>query len=297
MDQMFSHAAADLVRGSVDMHVHSAPDNLPRKVDDFELADEVIRAAMRGAVIKDHLGSSAARAILANKRAGRETLFGSITLNLYAGGLNPFAVEAAARLGAKLVWMPTIHARNHIETYRDPALRLSPSPVAWNPARRGLCLLAEDGSLRPEVHDILDLVLAHDLCLATGHVSNDEALALCREARRRGARKLIFTHADFFTSRLPLAEQKELADLGVFIEKTLIDVDWGCLPLAAMLDGIRKVGVEQCVLATDYGQLDNPFSPVQGMLRLADALLEAGFSEREIRRMLADTPRALLNLE
>ena len=41
-------------------------------------------------------------------------ILGSVTLNDAVGGLNPFAVEAALDLGARVIWMPTISAQNHI---------------------------------------------------------------------------------------------------------------------------------------------------------------------------------------
>src|SRR5207249_11562449 len=39
----------------------------------------------------------------------------SIALNSQVGGLNPSAVDLALKMGAKVVWFPTISARRHIE--------------------------------------------------------------------------------------------------------------------------------------------------------------------------------------
>jgi len=38
----------DLIKGAYDLHVHSGPDMLPRKVDDPELADRFIKSWSEG---------------------------------------------------------------------------------------------------------------------------------------------------------------------------------------------------------------------------------------------------------
>lgn len=42
-------------------------------------------------------------------------MFGGITLNRQVGGINPYAVESALKLGGKVVWLPTQSARNTFE--------------------------------------------------------------------------------------------------------------------------------------------------------------------------------------
>lgn len=46
-----------------------------------------------------------------NYKDGTQTL----TLNSCIGGINSVAVENALKLGAKVVWLPTASARNHLE--------------------------------------------------------------------------------------------------------------------------------------------------------------------------------------
>ena len=51
------------------------------------------------------------------------TMFVSVTLNKVIGGINPLAVETALKLGAKVVWLPTQSAKNHLhKTGKDPSI-------------------------------------------------------------------------------------------------------------------------------------------------------------------------------
>ena len=57
-------------------------------------------------------------------------------------------------------------------------------------------------------------------------------------------------------------------------------------------DAIRATGPEHNVLSTDLGQVQNP--PVEdGLALMADRLLEAGFSEDDVRTMAVTNTRLL----
>ena len=45
-------------------------------------------------------------------------IFGSIALNNSVGGVNPYVVEAAINFGVKIVWLPTVSARQHMEFHK-----------------------------------------------------------------------------------------------------------------------------------------------------------------------------------
>ena len=109
------------MKGVIDMHVHTNPDLRLRAYDDFELCDAAVRVGARAIVIKTHMGDTSCRAALVNHYnrivhgENDFTMFGSITLNRCVGGINPAAVENALKMGAKVVWLPTSSARNHLE--------------------------------------------------------------------------------------------------------------------------------------------------------------------------------------
>jgi predicted metal-dependent TIM-barrel fold hydrolase len=68
----------------------------------------------------------------------------------------------------------------------------------------------------------------------------------------------------------------------------------GKAPWAEVIDSIRKVGPERCLLSTDLGQTINP--PVaDGFAMFAQTLLDAGFSAAEIHRMVATNAEALID--
>ena len=102
------------------------------------------------------------------------TVSGGVALSQAVGGLNPSAVEAAAELDARVVWMSTV----------DTGLRARRR--GRNP---GLSLLDGARGLRTEVLEILDVIARRDMLLVSGGVSAEETLALFGEARSRGVER------------------------------------------------------------------------------------------------------------
>ena len=172
-----------IVEGLVDFHIHSAPSIVPRHSADPETLDVARSLGVRTFVLKAHEGSSADRAQL----LGPEVV-GGVVLNSTVGGANPDAVEVAAQLGARVVWLPTISSPAHKAANERPELQ----------AHAGITFRAvpvvEDGALRPEWHDVLDVVARHGMVLCSGHVTIDEAIVVLTEARRRGVDRLVVNH-------------------------------------------------------------------------------------------------------
>lgn len=278
--------ARALLCGSCDLHVHTAPSHFERGLDDFELAKAMDQYGMAGAVIKVHYGATAARALLVNRHAQtRSKVYGSVTLDWAVGGLNPYAVQSELLLGAKIVWLPTFHAGNHLEKTRGRG-----QPVE----APGIRLTGDDGRLLPAVHDILDLVAAHGAVLATGHGTPAEAFAVCSEATRRGI-AAVLTHPDNRREDVPPEMQEALANMGVFIDRSWLSIVKGELSCARMAERIRRVSPARCVMSTDLGQAAIQ-SPPDGLLSFAQAMLDEGLSKSDVQLMMQDNPRALLRL-
>ena len=104
-----------LIRGAYDMHVHSAPDVLPRRFDDLVMAQHALDAGMAGFVIKNHYAPTAGRAADIRAAVPGVNAYGGLVLNNSVGGLNPIAVDIAGRMGNKVVWMPTVDAANELD--------------------------------------------------------------------------------------------------------------------------------------------------------------------------------------
>jgi hypothetical protein len=295
-----SHAAWAAIRGAIDLHVHVGPDVIPRRVDDIDLAREFQRHRLDGFVIKSHYIPTAVQAATVNRVVPDVRVAGAITLNHSVGGLNPAALEVAARLGARVVWMPTVDAANEWSGRRPD----SPAP-AWGAfherlmARPGypapISLLDGEGRLTDEVEQCLEVVAAYDMVLATGHVGRDEIFALARRAREVQVTSVLVTHAEFPSVNLSPDDQVELVRLGALVEHCYTTAFTGKTTWDAVFENLRATGPEGAVVSTDLGQAANP--PVaDGLADFADRLLAAGFTHDDVRTMAVVNPARLLGV-
>src|SRR5581483_2162250 len=92
-----SDRARELLRGAYDTHMHISPDVVERKIDDITLARKFAELGMAGFVLKSHYGSTAERAAVVRAAVPGVKVLGAIALNRAVGGINPLAVEIAAR--------------------------------------------------------------------------------------------------------------------------------------------------------------------------------------------------------
>ncbi len=284
--------ADKLFAGSIDMHLHPGPDESKCRVDALEAARQAHQAGMRAIVIKNHFYSTIPVATLVNQLVPDFKVFGSICLDYEIGGLNPLALENAAKMGARVVWMPTFSSANSRSVMRALGLHLE---------GEGFSILDRKGQLVPEIDPILNLVKTYDMVLASGHISPAETFALEKEARKKGINKFVITHPldhEFVAQALSEQELKQLAQNGAFIECTFITFmpsEFRHDP-AHLLSTIRAVGAEHCILGTDLGQAHNPL-PVEGMRMFIVTLLKAGVKEDEITLMAKINPAKLLGLD
>jgi Family of unknown function (DUF6282) len=293
----FSAESLELMKGAIEIHVHPGPSLFPRSVNDRELAEQARNRGMRAVVLKAHEESTVSRAKIANDGVEGISIFGSIVLNMYVGGLNPYAADIAIRQGAKIVWMPTVSAKQHIEFFGGTEYKLQKSSVELLP-QEGISIFDEQGLMKDSVYEIVDVVAKSGVILGSGHLSPQETYALADLALQRGVEHFLVTHPDFTPNQIPVSQQIELARKGAFIEKSMLTLvpGWATTTRSALAESIRQIGVDQCVLQTDFGQAVNP-SPVQGMQNFLDILLQEGFSADEIRQMSSITPARLLRLD
>lgn len=287
-----SSAAEDWVAGAIDLHVHAAPSIFPRSLDDRELVERAGMAGMAGMVLKAHEGSTVERARLVS---GEVEVVGGVVLNRFVGGINPEAVEAALAMGARMVWMPTVHAANHVARYGDSGFP-GHRPAVPERGRPPLSVLDDRGGIREEVRAVLDLLADHpQAVLCNGHLGERETALLFGEARRRGAGRLLLAHPELAVSESPVAFQEEMAGLGAYVERTYLPhlPGWGEVPIERTAARIRAVGVARSILASELGQRDTP-PPVEGLAAFCRALWEAGLEEAEIRTMTVRNPFELL---
>ena len=288
------------IQGAYDLQVHVAPDVIERRIDDVGLAQEFLARNLKGFVLKSHYFPTAERAKVVCRSVPGIEAYGALTLNHSIGGLNPVAVELAGRSGAKIVWMPTVDAANETAGRVDgPSTKLpfwakiQRELAATGIAPPPLTVLDENGKVSEVTRRCLELIARHNMILATGHLGRHEIFPLVRTARQMNLQRVLVTHAEFPSQNFSADEQLELADAGAFIEHCFTTMHTGKAPWDAVLNSIRKVGPERCVISTDLGQTINP--PVaEGFAMFAQTLLEADFSTEQIRRMAVTNPGALI---
>ena len=279
------------LRGLIDLHIHTAPDVRPRSLDDIEAARQAAAAGMKAIVLKSHVTLTADRAAIAQRVVGGtgqspvgiSLVLGGVALNRTVGGLNPAAVDAALRVGARLIWLPT-----------SSAVTTSPS---WE-GQPGLSVVDDLGRPLLVLEEICRLVRQADAVLATGHVPPVEIAAVVHVARASGLERVLITHADSPINAVPLDQQRELARAGAVLERTYLSArrEHGAARLDEVAAHIRATGIEANALATDFGQAENP-PPVEGLRAFLDALAARGFSGDDLARLAGANAARLLGIE
>lgn len=285
----------EVLEGAIDLHFHAAPDLHDRLLDEIEVAQEARQAGMRALLYKDHYGSNASRMYHVRKAVPGIHAFGGVVLNPSVGGLNPGAVEAAIAFGGKEVWMPSLFSNAHISHFKGTYAAL-PGRVKF-PAQ-GISLLDGEGKLLPAVKEILDMVAQADIILGTSHCAAEESRILIEEAFRRGVKKVLITHPHNEVPDLSLDVQLEFVRKGAYLEHCFAATTpvFFNARIQDMVEAIRKAGPEQCVIASDLGQVCNP-SPVEGLRMFILGLMSLGITREEIDIMVRKNPAKLLGLD
>ena len=295
-----SDRAWKTLEGAYDLQIHVGPDVIARRIDDLDCAREFVARGMKGFVLKSHYIQTGERAQVVTKAVPGSRVFGAVTLNHSVGGLNPVAVELAGRTGCKIVWMPTVDARNETAGRLDGGAEKLPfwAKIQRELAAEGispppLSVIDEAGELTEPARRCLERIARHNMILATGHLGRKEIFALVRAAKPMGVRKVVVTHAEFPSQNLTGGEQRELADLGAIIEHCFTTTYTAKATWESAFANIREAGVSRAVISTDLGQTINP--PVaEGFAMFAQRLLDGGFTADEVRTMAVTNPTRLI---
>ncbi|MEJ2738640.1 MAG: DUF6282 family protein [Dehalococcoidia bacterium] len=284
----------ELLKGSIDMHVHFAPDALMEfRMDALETARYAGQMGIRAIVLKAHSCPTAPLAYTIGKLVPEVKVFGSICLDYEVGGLNAHALLAMAKLGNKVVWMPT-----HSSSNCNARMSMLPGVTIDS---GGFSILDSNNKLVPEVNDILTVIKDFDMVLATGHISPAETFALVEAALAKGISKIVITHpliVEISEENFTLEELCKLGQMGACIEHTYA----GYLPNELrqdpqkLIEAIKAIGAEHCIIGTDLGQNANP-PAAEGMRMFIALLLQYGITGHEIELMAKLNPAKLLDLD
>jgi hypothetical protein len=274
---------AGLLRGAIDIHVHSDPDNVPRSIDGLDAAVQARDRGMRGIVLKNHYDPTAGLAFLARKQTPGLEVFGGVDLNLTVGGMNAAAVDHLTQVAGgwgRIVWMSTFDAENQ---------------VRYSKESRPFVSVARNGVLLPETKSVIAAIARHNLVLATGHTSAGEALLMLQEGRRQGVRHMVVTHAMNAPIEMSLDGMRAAVKEGAFIE--FVGGSLTEAAAAARLDryaaAMREIGPESCIASSDLGQKNNPV-PTLGFAAFVRELRKRGLTPKDTDRMTKENPARYL---
>ena len=178
--------------GTIDIHVHAGPSVANRRVDTGDMMLDAIRSGYDAFITKDHYFPSMMGTDMITKflGEGKCKAYGCIVLNNSVGGINIHAVDAACAMGAKIVFMPTVSALNHINHHKKKAfvgagkMKIPEKPIYY---------LDENGELKPEVVEVIEYLAQYhpEVTLATGHGSVEESNKLIDKAVEVGLKKIL----------------------------------------------------------------------------------------------------------
>ena len=200
--------------------------------------------------------------------------------------IDPKAVDVALKLGAKVVWLPTQSARNHmVKNNLDPA---------------GCVDVVRDGKVVPELNDVFGLIRDHNAVLGTAHVSPEEAFIVVEAARNAGVKNIVVTHPEWWIVDMSVEDQVRIVkDYDVILERCYAQNMGGGKyksNLPSNVEIIKEVGYQNVMVDTDGGQTENPHWEL-AMEEYMQYLVDHGIPEEHVYHMTRTIPSRLLGLE
>lgn len=287
-----------LLEGAVDLHCHSGPSPMPRRITHAEAAAQADQVGMRAIVAKCHYHSTVFDLLAMEPQlAGLKTqVYGGVALNSQVGGINPHVVDLTLRMGGRVIWFPTISATAHLcHAAHDPAVQAHFQPKGLMQSEE-VDIFGPDGDLLPEVHTVIGMAKEAGAMISAGHLAPDRIMALLTAVHAAGHDRVLVSHPNFVikAEREQVARYAELGatiehELGMYDNDRIFDVQ-------TLLDWIELIGPERTSIASDLGQVGNPL-PVEAYRRVLTRLLDGGVSEKDITTMIATNPARLIGLD
>jgi hypothetical protein len=286
-----------LLREAIDLHCHSGPAAMPRILDHHEALVEAADAGFRAVLYKDHFYLGVPHCEILTKLVPTKVkLFSGIALNNANGGINPHAVDHAAKIGGKIVWLPTLSARNHLEQEEGQG-KVFPKTAKKMLAEKPLSGVDANGHVTDEVKAVLDIVAEADIILAGGHLPAHELIKIFDEGRARGVKKMLVNHPTFIVGCTD-DDMRAMVELGAYMEHSIamfIEGSGKLFGAEELAHYIKVAGVDRTVLSSDLGMRGGP-RPVEGFRQMVSLLLDLQVSAADIRTMIGDNAASLLNL-
>ena len=280
----------DIIKQSIDIHVHIGPEIIPRK---FTVSDLIKseKGKIRGMVLKNHFYPTSP--FIAEISDSEDLiLFGGIVLNNSVGGLNPEAIYSSSLIIDKpiMVWFPTINAANFLN---KSEFEIAPELVNKKEFKARKAKDVKPVKLDKKIIAVLKTIKTTNSILATGHISWAESVALIDLALKIGIKKIVITHPIYQRIDMPIKVQKDLAKKGCFIEQSYSMYVIDKIPIAEIANQIKEVGSQSVILSSDVGQTFSP-SPSKALEKFATLLEKGEITRNALYQMLVKNPRTLL---
>ena len=278
-----------LMEGAIDMHVHAGPDPYMCRIGDtVDLALAVCQSGMAGICFGEpHHVSTGPTALLAEKVVNRWAeehgkkkirCFGGISLNYAAGGLNPAAVIASARIGAKVVWPPGVDSSHYYKLMGVPG---------------GIDVLDENDNVVPAMKEILSIIAEGDLVLNLSCLGVKDVFYLIDEANQLGIKRINVAHPNQPTSLMTIEQMKIAADKGASIELTCNNFQPEYFSWDIFMQAYNFLGADKIIASSDNGCFEM-LTPVVAMRTYITGMLTHGIPDSDVEKMVKTNPKRLL---
>ena len=256
-----------LLEGAIDTHIHSAPDVLPRKFNDLELAQRFKARRMAGFVLKSHYICTADRATLVNADRARDPGVRRDRAQQLrrrsesTGAGHRRAAGHQSRASCRRSTTPT--SSKNVAGQRDE----SKLPYWMSIAREMRALgiagswlnVTEDGVVTPATRQCLEIIAKHDMVLATSHIRPSEVLPVVKAAREVGVKRIVITHPEFPTTLLEHPPAAGAGAAGRVFRALLHHAQYRQDRLGdRSTPTSARSAPRRTILATDLGQIERP---------------------------------------
>lgn len=290
------------MKGTIDIHVHAGPSVAKRCVDAGDMLKDGIACGYEAFVSKDHYFPTMMGTDMVTKFLGEDkcAAYGCLCLNNSVGGINIHAVDAACAMGAKIIFMPTVSALNHINHHKKTGfvgagkMKVAEKPIYY---------LDDNGELLPEVVEVLSYLAEYhpEVTLGTGHGSVPEINKLIDKACELGVKKILVNHP-FFHIGADIEDMVRWSEQGAFIELNAVvfnavEPAAHHLELGVIKEILSRIECTKLIVDSDMGQAVY-MPPCEGLQKFAEALkAECGVSDEQLYVMMHKNPAWLIGLE
>jgi hypothetical protein len=205
--------------------------------------------------------------------------------------------------GAVAIWLPVANNAHTLSKVggkniwwdRNADPRDHTAPLSWDEALKfGYHMLDETGHLKAEFAEIIRVIVDSGATLFFGHGTHPEIFAVAELLDKLSFRRAVIDHPFSPFINLSLAEMKQLASAGIYLNFTYDELSplLGVDP-ARMYQAIRDVGVEHVTLSSDAGEPLFPNS-VECIRLVRNYMAAFGLTEHELHMVSTVNPSKVL---